>query len=207
MLTFAVPKGRMFSETTDCLRKAGWDIPPFDPAERELIFYDEKKDFKFVLVKPYDVPAYVEYGAAEIGVSGKDIIEERGADVYEPLDLQFGSCRLSVARPEDYRSDKQYPRVATEFTNLTEKHFSGKGENVEIIKLHGSVELAPLIGLAGRIVDIVSTGRTLEQNNLVEEETILHSSARLIVNRPALKLHQSEIREMIERLQGVLEDD
>lgn len=191
----------------ECLRAAGWTIPPFDPEDRELIFHDSAEDFKFVLVKPYDVPAYVEYGAADVGVAGKDIIEEREANVYEPLDLKFSSCRVSVARPADYQSEAHNPRVATEFTNLTEKHFSKKGENVEVIKLHGSVELAPLIGLAGRIVDIVSTGKTLAQNDLIEAETILESSARLIVNRPALKLHQDEIKEMIERLKGVLEDD
>ena len=205
MLTFAVPKGRMLEQTTRCLSEAGWSIPDFDPDQRELIFYDNDRNFKFVLVKPYDVPTYVEYGAAELGVAGKDIIEEREANVYELLDLKFSRCRVSVARPEETPPGAVKSRVATEFVNLTKKYFSSRGENVEVIKLHGSVELAPLLDLAGRIVDIVSSGRTLKRNNLVEEEVILESSARLIANRPALKLHQDEIKEKIKRLKGVLE--
>ncbi len=206
MLTFALPKGRMFFETMDCLAAAGWEIPEFDPDERKLIFYDCDQDFKFVLVKPYDVPTYVEYGTADIGVSGKDVIEEREANVYELLDLKFSGCRLSVAGPRDNGISRKSGtlRVATEFTRLAENYFSSRGENVEIIKLHGSVELAPLLGLADQIVDIVSSGKTLKQNNLEEKQTILQSSARLIVNRPALKLHQTEIKKTLERLKGVL---
>jgi len=204
MLTFAVPKGRMFAETLRCLNKIDIELPDFDPDSRKLIFYDKEEKFKFVLVKPYDVTTYVEYGAAELGVAGKDIIEEREANVYEPLDLGFSKCRLSVARPRDFSPGDRHPRIATEFTNLAEKHFTRQGENVEIIKLHGSVELAPRVGLAGRIVDIVSSGRTLERNNLVEEEIILRSSARLIVNRPAMKLHRQKIRKFIDQLKKVI---
>ncbi|MFP4687229.1 MAG: ATP phosphoribosyltransferase [bacterium] len=207
MLTFAIPKGRMLEETMECLKKIGISFPDFNPSARKLIFYDADRRFKFVIVKPYDVTTYVEYGAAQLGVAGKDIIEEREANIYEPLDLGFSRCRLSVARPVEYEFKEPYPRVATEFTNLAEKHFSRRGENVELIKLHGSIELAPLIGLAGRIVDIVSSGKTLRQNNLVEEETILQSSARLIVNRPAMKLHQQEIRDFMDELKEVLPDD
>lgn len=206
MLTFAVPKGRMLRETLDHLEEIGVEIPDFDPESRELIVYDRDRRYKFVIVKPFDVTTYVEYGAADVGVAGKDVIEEHEADVYEPIDLGFSECRLSVARPEDYTPTSEYPRVATEFMNITEKHFAEKGENVELIKMHGSVELTPLIGLAQRIVDIVSTGRTLRENGLVEEETILHSSARLIVNRPAMKLHQDEVEELIGGLNSVVED-
>ncbi|MFB6355727.1 MAG: ATP phosphoribosyltransferase [bacterium] len=202
MLTFAVPKGRMMDQTIECLRNSGITIPEAEKIDRELIFYDEDKKYKFVIVKPSDVTTYVEYGAAEVGVSGKDIIEETEANIYEPLDLGFSECRLSVACLDEEDPDIRHPRVATEFPNLAERHFAQKGENVEIITLHGSVELAPLIGLAQRIVDIVSTGRTLRQNGLVEEETILESSARLIVNRPAMKLHREEIDELIDRLQS-----
>lgn len=206
MLTFAIPKGRMLDETLSRLSRAGVELPDYDPSDRRLIFHDLDQRFKFVVVKPYDVPTYVEYGAADVGVAGKDIIEETDANIYEPLDLGFSRCRLSVARPEDHDpDDDDYPRVATEFTNLAERHFASKGENVELIKLHGSVELAPLIGLSQRIVDIVSTGRTLRQNGLVEEETILESSARLIVNRPAMKLHRREITRLLEELEGVTE--
>jgi len=204
VLTFAVPKGRMFTDILGCLEQIDIEFPGLDPESRELIFYDKDENFKFVLVKPYDVTTYVEYGAAEIGVAGKDIIEEREANVYEPLDLRFSECRLSVARPRDFEPGDRHPRVATEFTNLAEKYFSRRGENVEIIKLHGSVELAPLVGLAERIVDIVSSGQTLKRNNLVEEEVILSSSARLIVNRPAMKLHQKEIKKLINKLKTVI---
>lgn len=206
MLTFAVPKGRMLHETLDHLQSIGVEIPDFDPDSRELIVYDRDRRYKLVIVKPFDVTTYVEYGAADVGVAGKDVIEEHEADVYEPLDLGFSDCRLVVARPEDYTPDSNYPRVATEFMNIAEKHFAQKGENVELIKMHGSVELTPLIDLAQRIVDIVSTGRTLRENGLVEEETILHSSARLIVNRPAMKLHQDEVEELIEGFNDVVED-
>lgn len=206
MLTFAVPKGRMLHETLDYLNQIGIEIPDFDPESRELIVYDRDRKYKFVIVKPFDVTTYVEYGAADVGVAGKDVIEEHEADIYEPLDLGFSDCRLVVARPEDYTPTSEYPRVATEFMNIAEKHFAEKGENVELIKMHGSVELTPLIDLAQRIVDIVSTGRTLRQNGLVEEETILHSSARLIVNRPAMKLHQEEVEELIGGFNSVVED-
>lgn len=206
MLTFAIPKGRMLQNTLAHLQELGVEIPDFDPDSRELIVYDRERRFKFVIVKPFDVTTYVEYGAADVGVAGKDVIEEHDADVYEPLDLGFSDCRLVVARPEDYQETEEYPRVATEFMNIAEKHFAKKGENVELIKMHGSVELTPLIELAQRIVDIVSTGRTLRQNGLVEEETILHSSARLIVNRPAMKLHQEEVEELIEGLSSVVND-
>lgn len=199
----------MLEETLACLDQIGIETPDADELDRQLVFYDEAKRFKFVVVKPYDVTTYVEYGAADVGVSGKDIIEETDANIYEPVDLGFSQCRLSVARPEDgeERPDRKTPRVATEFTNISERYFAGEGENVEIIKLHGSVELAPLIGLAHRIVDIVSSGRTLRQNNLVEEEVILESSARLIVNRPSMKIHREPIKELIRELEEAVNLD
>lgn len=206
MLTFAIPKGRMLHETLERLETIGVDLPDFDPESRELIVYDRDRDYKFVIVKPFDVTTYVEYGAADVGVAGKDVIEEHDADIYEPLDLGFSQCRLVVARPEDQDADPDYPRVATEFMNISEKYFAEKGENVELIKMHGSVELTPLIDLAHRIVDIASTGRTLRQNGLVEEETIMESSARLIVNRPAMKLHYDEIEPLIDGFKDVVDD-
>lgn len=209
MLTFAIPKGRMLEQTLECLTDIGIDTPSADELDRQLVFYDGQERFKFVVVKPYDVTTYVEYGAADVGVSGKDIIEETEANIYEPVDLGFSRCRLSVARPEDpvAGSERKTPRVATEFTNISERYFAQKGQNVEIIKLHGSVELAPLIGLSHMIVDIVSTGRTLRQNNLVEEEVILQSSARLIVNRPSMKIHQEPVKKLIQDLEQSVELD
>lgn len=196
----------MLHETLERLETIGVDLPDFDPESRELIVYDRDRDYKFVIVKPFDVTTYVEYGAADVGVAGKDVIEEHDADIYEPLDLGFSQCRLVVARPEDQDADPDYPRVATEFMNISEKYFAEKGENVELIKMHGSVELTPLIDLAHRIVDIASTGRTLRQNGLVEEETIMESSARLIVNRPAMKLHYDEIEPLIDGFKDVVDD-
>lgn len=207
MLTFAIPKGRMLEDTVSMLRESGMELSDFNPDDRKLIFHDADGEFKFVIVKPSDVTTYVEYGAAQVGVAGKDIIEETESNVYEPLDLGFSRCRLSVAQPEDYDpSEHRHPRVATEFTNLAERHFAAKGENVELIELNGSVELAPLIGLSSRIVDIVSSGRTLRENGLVEVETILESSARLIVNRPAFKLHRRTVRSLIARFREGVED-
>jgi len=193
----------MLDETLECLSRIGIETPSAEELDRQLVFYDHEERFKFVVVKPYDVTTYVEYGAADVGVSGKDIIEETEANIYEPVDLGFSRCRLSVARPEDgiAGSERETPRVATEFTNISERYFARKGQNVEIIKLHGSVELAPLIGLSHMIVDIVSTGQTLRQNNLVEEEVILESSARLIVNRPSMKIHREPIKQLIRELE------
>ncbi len=208
MLTFAVPKGRMQSTTLDYLRRIGVDLSGFDPDDRGLIYEDPDERFRLILAKPLDVTTYVSYGSAEVGVAGKDVIEETGSDLYEPLDLGFSECRLVVAAPEgDPPREEEHPRVATEFPNIAERHFARKGENVELVEVHGSVELTPLIGLAGRIVDIVSTGRTLRENGLVERETVLESSARLIVNRPAMKLHRDEVQRLIEDLRAEVEDD
>lgn len=207
MLTFAVPKGRMFDQSMDLLNQIDVRLPDFDPDSRELIVHDTEKRFKFVIVKPSDVTTYVEYGAAEIGIAGKDIIEETNADIYEPLNLGFSDCRLVLAEPGDQKIEVDYPRVATEFMNITERYFARKGKSVELIKMHGSVELTPLVDLVHQIVDIVSTGRTLRQNGLVEVETIMHSSARLIVNRPAMKLHHDEVRRLIDELKEVVPGD
>lgn len=209
MLTCAVPKGRMQQRTFEYLRQIGVDLSEFDPEGRELIYDDPAGRLRLILAKPLDVTTYVEYGSAHVGVAGKDVIEETGSDVYEPLDLGYSRCRLVVAEPEDgnFNGSDVHPRVATEFPRIAERHFARKGENVELIEVHGSVELTPLIGLAQRIVDIVSTGRTLRENGLVERETILESSARLIVNRPAMKLHEDEVRALIDELRGVIDRD
>lgn len=202
-ITFALPKGRLLKESVKFLRKAGIDATETLKETRKLIF--EKGDFRFLLVKPMDVPTYVFYGAADLGIAGKDVIEEKGFELYEPLDLGFGECRLSVAEPVDspepYDLEKlSFIRVATKYPEITDRYFRSKGIHPEIITLYGSVELAPLVGLSDRIVDLVQTGTTLKENGLREVDTILYSTARLIVNRASLKTRYGKIKPIIDKL-------
>ena len=160
-------------------------------------------------VRATDVPTYVEYGCADMGVVGKDTLLEQGKDLYEPLDLHFGYCRLAVAEPKELRQTDDPAnwsniRVATKYPNITERYFAGKGIQVEIIKLYGSIELAPLVGLSERIVDLVSTGATLRENGMVEVETIAEITSRLIVNRASLKTKHARIARIIEDLERVV---
>lgn len=204
-LTIALPKGRVMRQALKIFSKIG--IEPPEPMEdsRKLIFEDKKNGLRFLVVKPTDVPTYVEYGAADIGVAGKDVLSETEKDVYEPLDLKIGKCRMIVAEPS-LLSSKDDPsqwtsiRIATKYPKITERHFASKGIQVELIKLYGSIELAPLIGLSERIVDLVETGETLRQNGLVEIEKIMDISSRLIVNRASLKIKGARIAEIIEGL-------
>ncbi|MEO2068320.1 MAG: ATP phosphoribosyltransferase [Desulfurobacteriaceae bacterium] len=201
-ITIALPKGRLLKETVAFLQETGIDASETLKETRKLIF--KWKNFKFILVKPMDVPTYVYYGTADIGIAGKDVIEEKGYDLYESLDLKFGECRLSVAEPEEieepYDLEKlSFIRVATKYPRITDRYFRSKGIHPEIIVLYGSVELAPLVGLADRIVDLVQTGTTLRANGLKEVDTILHSTARLIINRASLKTKYSTIKPIIER--------
>src|SRR5204863_5110852 len=170
----------------------GLGVDGVDAASRKLIFTDPRRGLKLLFLKPADVPAYVTYGAADLGIVGKDILLEQAPDVYEPLDLGFGFCRLVVAEPRelwerDDPSKWSWVRVATKYPRLTEAYFSNRGIQVEIVRLDGSIELAPLVGLAERIVDLVQSGETLRVNGLVEVAEITHSTARLIVNRAAMK--------------------
>jgi ATP phosphoribosyltransferase len=166
--------------------------------------------YRFLVLRPADIPTYVEYGATDMGVVGKDILLEQERDVYEPLDLKYGACRLVVARPTNLE-DKGRPvgfsslRVATKYPTLTERYFTEQGVQVEIIRLSGSIELAPLAGLCERIVDLVDTGRTLQENGLEEVEEITTATARLIVNRAALKTKYQQVRGMIERLTAAIQ--
>jgi len=206
-ITIALPKGRLLKEAVEFLKQAGIDASETLSDTRKLIF--EKGDFRFILVKPMDVPTYVYYGTADLGIAGKDVIEEKGYPVYEPLDLKFGACRLSVAEPVDilepYDLEKlSFIRVATKYPKTTDRFFRSKGIHPEIIVLYGSVELAPLVGLADRIVDLVQTGTTLKVNGLREVDTILYSTARLIVNRASLKTKYGIIRQIIENMRKVL---
>ena len=189
-LTLALPKGRLLKPSVDLLRSMGFD--GIDVESRRLIFTDQRRGIRMLILKPADIPAYVEYGAADLGIVGKDILLEQEPDVYEPLDLGFGFCRLVVAESEelwkrDDPSKWSWVRVATKYPNLAERYFTERGIQVELIRLDGSLELAPLVGLAERIVDLVQSGETLRANGLVEVAEIIKSTARLIVNRASLK--------------------
>ncbi|MBI4271179.1 MAG: ATP phosphoribosyltransferase [Candidatus Rokubacteria bacterium] len=202
-LTLALPKGRLLDGALERLRALG--VNRIDPDSRRLIFIDAARDLRVLLLKPADVPAYVLYGAADVGIVGKDILLEQEPDVYEPLDLGFGVCRLVVAEPRelwerDDPSKWSWVRVATKYPRLTEQYFTDRGIQVEIVRLDGSIELAPLVGLAERIVDLVQSGETLRANGLVEVAEIVRSTARLIVNRASMKTEHARITGLIEEL-------
>lgn len=206
-LFFALPKGRLADESFALLQKAGLSIPVGENG-RKLVLESADGRFGYVMAKPWDVPTYVEYGAADVGICGLDVLRESERNVHEPLLLPFGHCRLSVAGPAD-RPDtplryESQPRIATKFPRLTQQFFSKRGINAEIIALNGSVELGPVLGLADLIVDLVETGNTLRANGLVEFRTILQSQAVLIVNRAAYRLKAEPIQEVLERLRAVI---
>jgi ATP phosphoribosyltransferase len=170
---------------------------------RRLVFSCPEIGVRFLIVRPADVPTYVEYGAADVGICGKDVLLEQENDVYEPLDLGFGACRIAVAALRGQESRNRLSskiRVATKYPNVTERYFNQRGVPVELIKLYGSIELAPVVGLADRIVDLVETGSTLKAHDLVEVELIAHSTARVVVNRASLKLKHSLVTELIHKL-------
>ena len=199
-LTLALPKGRLLDPALALL--AGMGIRGFEPDSRRLLLSDEAAGLRFILLKPADIPTYVEYGAADLGIVGKDILLEQQPDVYEPVDLGFGFCRLVVAEARELweRDDPakwSWVRVATKYPRLTEEYFSERGIQVEMVKLDGSIELAPLVGLAERIVDLVQSGETLRANGLVEVAEILTSTARLIVNRASLKTQHARVNQLI----------
>lgn len=206
MLTIALSKGKLSESAVEIFRRAGYvtAVEELSGESRRLVFENRAAGITFLIVRPSDVPTYVEYGGADAGIVGKDVLMEQDADVYEPLDLQFGACRISVAALKgegvrDRLSSKV--RVATKYPKITERFFNQRGVPVEIIKLYGSIELAPVVGLADWIVDLVETGNTLRAHNLVELEVIAHSTARLIVNRASFRLKHRPLQELIERLQ------
>ncbi|MCB0115758.1 MAG: ATP phosphoribosyltransferase [Caldilineaceae bacterium] len=206
-LLFALPKGRMADESLALLAKAG--LPqPVDNNDRKLVLESADGQFGYVMAKPWDVPTYVEYGAADLGIAGLDVLRESGRNVHEPLLLPFAKCRLSIAGPAD-RPDtplryESQPRVASKYPRLAAKFFRERGVNAEIIGLSGSVELGPILGLADLIVDLVETGSTLRANGLIEFRTIMESQAVLIVNRASSRLRAAEIQHVIERLRAVI---
>ncbi|NBC35665.1 ATP phosphoribosyltransferase [Novosphingobium sp. FSY-8] len=193
-LTFAVPKGRILDEALPLMARAGVvpDAEFHDKKSRALSFACEGSDMRLIRVRAFDVATFVAHGAAQIGIVGSDVVDEFAyADLYAPVDLNIGHCRLSVAEPVNAdaaaRASASHLRVASKYPNLTRRHFERQGIQAEVVKLNGAMELAPVLGLAGRIVDLVSTGRTLKENGLVETDVIMQISARLIVNRAALK--------------------
>lgn len=204
ILTIAMPKGRIFEEAVELLRKAGYRLPPEFDESRKLILDVEEEGLRFILAKPMDVPTYVEHGVADIGIAGKDVLLEEERDVYELLDLKISACYLAVAGLPGTKMNDVAPKVATKYPNVAAFFFREQGAQVEIIKLNGSIELAPIIGLADRIVDIVSSGRTLKENGLIEYERIIEITSRLIVNPVSYRLIDSRINELVERLTQVV---
>ena len=204
MITLALSKGRIFDETLPLLKAAGIEVLENPEISRKLILPTNQAGVRVVLVRATDVPTYVEYGGADLGVTGKDtLIEHGGQGLYQPLDLQIAKCRMSVAVRADFdyatavKSGSRL-KVATKYTNIAREFFAQKGVHVDLIKLYGSMELAPLTGLADAIVDLVSTGSTLKANHLIEVERIMDISSRLVVNQAALKLKQEPIRAIID---------
>jgi len=208
-ITIAIPKGRILEESVKLFGKIGIDCSELLSDSRKLIFENPELKLRYMIVRATDVPTYVEYGSADLGIVGKDTLMEQGKDLYEPLDLKFGYCRMIVAEPvnmvgNDDPTGWSHVRIASKYPYVTEKYFAAKGIQVEIIKLYGSIELAPLVGLSERIVDLVETGETLRQNGLVEVEQIAEISTRLIVNRASMKIKYKRITEIIQGLEQVL---
>lgn len=207
-LTIALAKGRLAEISIDLFMQIGLDCSEMKKKSRKLIFTDEKNKVKFILVKASDVPTYVEYGAADIGIVGKDTLLEEGRNLYEMINLGIGKCRMCVCGPENMRGkleDVNNLRVASKFTNIARNYFfRDKGRTVEIIKLHGSVELAPLVGLSEVIVDIVESGKTLEENGLCVLETICDISARFVVNRVSMKMERERILDIVSKMKSVM---
>lgn len=203
----ALPKGRLGEKVYDMFEKAGFPCPSIRENSRKLIFENEEAGIRYFWVKPSDVAIYVERGAADIGVVGKDILLEYAPEVYELLDMRMGKCRMAVAAKRDFRDDTERTlRVATKFPNIARKFYSGKCRDIDIIKLNGSIELAPILGLSDVIVDIVETGKTLLENGLEPYETIVQISARLISNKASFKFKNKEIERIAAGLKGQVEE-
>ncbi len=208
MLNIALPKGRLGEKVYDMFEKAGFSCPEIKEDTRKLIFEDKGKSIRFFWVKPSDVSIYVERGAADIGVAGKDILLEYEPNVYELLDLNIGKCNMAVAGPVNYIDDKNKTlKVATKFTNIAQSYYAGIGRKIDIIKLNGSIELAPILGLSDVIVDIVETGKTLKENNLDVKKIILPISARLIANKSSFMFKKNDIEKIICGIKGQIEND
>lgn len=208
MINIALPKGRLGEKVYKILEEGGYACPEMTKDNRKLVFTNEESGVTYFWVKPTDVPVYVELGAADIGVVGKDILLEQDADVYELLDLKMGKCRMCVASKNGFIEDVSRPlRVATKFVNIAKNYYNLKNRQIEVIKLNGSIELAPLINLSDVIVDIVETGTTLRENNLKVYEEILQISTRLIAGKSSYKFKFAEINNIKQTLSKVINND
>ena len=206
MINIALPKGRLGDRVYDMFEKAGYECPSIKEKNRKLIFENPEAGVRYFWVKPSDVAIYVERGAADIGVAGKDILMEANTDVYELLDLNVGKCRMAVAGPEGFTYDSSNTlRVATKFVNVAREFYASSGTDIDIIKLNGSIELAPILGLSDVIVDLVETGTTLRENNLKVIDVIAEISARLISNKSSFKFKTDQIVNIARRLESVTE--
>ena len=207
MLNVALPKGRLGERVYAMFEKAGFECPSIKENNRKLIFENEECGVRYFWVKPSDVAIYVERGAADIGVAGKDILLEYEPDVYELLDLKTGICRMAVAAPKSFRDDPQKTlKVATKFTNIAQGYYASLGREIDMIHLNGSIEIAPILGLSDVIVDIVETGTTLRENDLEVFETIVPISARLISNKASYKFKNEQILRLCEHIAAQLEE-
>ena len=202
MLNIALPKGRLGERVYTMLRQAGYGCPSIEQPDRRLVFENEETGVRYFWVKPLDVTIYVERGAADLGIAGKDILLENRPDLYELLDLKTGNCRMCVAGPADFRDDRsRMLRIATKFPHIAAEYYAGQSRDVELIKLNGSIELAPILGLSDVIVDIVETGKTLSENGLVVLDTVCSISARLVANPAAYRFRREEIDRLTAGLQ------
>lgn len=200
-VNIALPKGRLGEKVYEMFEAAGYECPSIRESNRKLIFENEEAGIRFFWVKPSDVAIYVERGAADLGVAGKDILLEHRPDVYELLDLKIGKCRMAVAAKRTFRDDREKTlRVATKFSHVAKQYYSAQCRDIDIIQLNGSIELAPILGLSDVIVDIVETGTTLQENDLVPFETVFPISARLISNKASYKFKNSEIQAIVSGL-------
>lgn len=205
LLNIALPKGRLGEKVYDMFEAAGFPCPSIRETNRKLIFENEEAGVRYFWVKPSDVAIYVERGAADIGVAGKDILLEYAPDVYELLDLNTGRCRMAVAAPVGFRDDPTRTlRVATKFSNIASRYYASLGRDIDMIHLNGSIEIAPILGLSDVIVDIVETGTTLRENSLEVIETVVPISARLIANKSSYKFKGEPIARLADRLSGLV---
>lgn len=205
MIKVALPKGRLGEKVYAMFEAAGYECPSIRENNRKLIFENPEKQICYFWVKPSDVPIYVERGAADLGVAGKDILLEHAPEVYELLDLALGKCRMAVAAPKSFRdTGERTLKVATKFSNIARRYYAERGRDIDIIPLNGSIELAPILGLSDVIVDIVETGTTLRENDLEVVETILPISARLIANQASYRFKTGEIVPLTEKLEGLI---
>lgn len=206
MLNVALPKGRLGEKVYSMFEKAGFPCPSIKEVNRKLIFENEDAGVRYFWVKPSDVAIYVERGAADVGIAGKDILLEYEPDIYELLDLGIGKCRMAVAAPKGFRDDvRKTLRVATKFSNIAQNYYASLGRDIDIIHLNGSIEIAPILGLSDVIVDIVETGTTLKENNLEVVETVVPISARLIANKTGYKFKTAQIEKVTNCLKQQVE--